>query len=264
MSRSSRRAATAIGLLAGVVIAVAGCGGPSLPTLTDPIEIVTAGLKSIEGARTVHIEATLDGSINDELGGEGGPAPSLPVDGTTASADVDMAGGKARVVFSVPAFLNLDGELIQVGTTSFVKTSLSGPLYETQPVTDSLPLDPTDAAGLFEDVGDLFTAEGSNAVKGDDVDCSGKRCYAVTIELSADQVAGLGAGAVASQLPIDLAGASLAVTIRVEKDTYRLAGLRTVASLGDQGALTLDLSMSKWDEPTVISAPPADQVKPPS
>lgn len=264
MSRSSRRPTAVFGLLVGLAIVLGACSaGASLPALTDPNEIITAALKATEGAKTVHVEATLDGSVNVDLTGAGGPAPSLPLAGTKATADVDMAGGKAHVTFTVPAFLNLTGDLIQVGQTSYVKTSLSGPLYETQQATDSLPVDPTDAAGMLDDVGDFLSADGVDPVKGDDVDCGGKSCYTVVIELTADELAGL-AGAAASELPIDLAAANIAVTIRVEKDTYRLAGIRTVASLGEQGSLTFDVAMSKWDEAVDISAPPADQIKPAS
>lgn len=264
MSRSPRRLAAALGLLTGVAIALSACSGSSLPALTDPAEIITAALKSTEGAKSVHIDLTLDGSINADLTGEGGPAPSLPLTGTTASADVDMAAGKAHVTFAVPAFLNLNGELIQIGPTSYVKTSLSGPLYETQQAADSLPVDPTDAAGIFDDLGDFLLTEGVDPVKGDDVDCGGKRCYTVIIELSPDELAGLGAVPAAGDLPIDLGAASLAFTIRVEKDTYHLAGIKTVASLGDAGSLTFDLAMSKWDQPMDISPPSADQIKPAS
>ena len=59
-----------------------------------------------------------------------------------------------------------------------------------------------------------------------------------------------------------MGSASLAFTIRVEKDTHHLAGLTAVASLGEQGTLTLDLALSNWDQPMDISPPPADQIKP--
>ncbi|MDO8485567.1 MAG: LppX_LprAFG lipoprotein [Candidatus Limnocylindrales bacterium] len=248
----------ALGLLTGVAIALTACGGSSLPALTDPNEIITAALKSTESAKSVHIDLTLDGSINADLSGTGAPAVSLPLTGTTASADVDMAAGKARATFAVPAFLNLNGELIQIGETSYVKTSLTGPLYEAQQAADSLPVDPTDAAGIFDDVGDFFLADGVDPAKGDDVDCGGKQCYTVMIELTPDELAALGAGQAAGDLPIDVGAASLALTIRVEKDTYHLAGIKAVASLGDQGSLTFDLTLSKWDQPMDISPPPTD------
>ena len=273
MSRSVRRQTAALGLLTGIALALAACAGPSLPVLTDPTEIITAALTSTESARSVHIDATLEGSINADLTGTGGPATSLPLTGTTASADVDMATGKAHATFAIPALLNLTGELIQIGETSYVKTSLSGPLFETQEATGSLPVDPTDAGGIFDNLGGLLTVDGVDPVKGDDVDCGGKSCYTVAIELTPDELAAIGSGLArglpgglpgAGDLPIDLGAASLALTIRVEKDTYRLAGIGAVLSMGEQGSLTLDLAASKWDEPMNISPPPADQVNPAS
>lgn len=262
MSRTRRRIAAPLALLSGVAIALAACGSPTLPELTDPTAIVTAALKATESAKSVHLDATLDGTINVDLTGSG-KATDLPLNGTTAAADVDMAGGKAHATFAVPAFLNLNGELVQIGETSYVKTSLTGPQFETQQATDSLPVDPTDAAGIVDDVGDFLTADGVDPVKGDDVDCGGKRCYTVSIELTPEELAALGAGqAEALGLPLDVGSASLAITIRVEKDTYHLAGVTTVATLGDQGTLTLNLTLSKWDQPMDISPPPADQVKP--
>jgi hypothetical protein len=264
MSRTPRRIAVPLALLGGAAIALAACGSPALPALTDPTEIVTAALKATESAKSVHIDATLDGTINVDLTGSG-TATDLPLNGTTAAADVDMAGGKAHATFAIPAFLNLNGELVQVGETSYLKTSLTGPQFETQQATDSLPVDPTDASGIVDDVGDFLTADGVDPVKGDDVDCGGKRCYSVSIELTPEELAALGAGqAEALGLPLDVGAASLAISIRVEKDTYHLAGVTTVASLGEQGTLTLILTLSKWDEPMDISPPPADQVKPAS
>jgi hypothetical protein len=260
MSRSPRGLSAAAGLLAGVAIAVSTCGGASLPALTDPAEIITAGLKATESAKSVHLDVTLDGSITADLTGTGGPGQSFPLTGTTASADVDIANGKAHATFAVPALLNLSGDVIQIGKTTYVKSSLGGPLYEQQDAVDELPIDPTDTGGIFDDVGDALTAEGVDPVKGDDVDCGGKQCYTVMIELTPDELASLGAARFADELPLDIGGASLAFTIRVEKDTYRLAGITTVASLGETGTLTLDIKLSNWDQPMDISAPPADQI----
>lgn len=266
MSCSPRRLAAPLALLSGLAIALAACGGaPALPALTDPNEIITVALKATESAKSVHIDVAVDGAINADLTGTGGAGTELPLTGTTAAADVDMAGGKAHATFAIPAFLNLNGELVQIGETSYVKTSLSGPLFETQQAADSLPVDPTDASGIFDGVGDFLTDDGVDPVKGDDVDCGGKQCYTVSIELTPEELAALGADqAEAAGLPLDLGSASLALTIEVEKDTYHLAGFRTVASLGEQGSVTIDLTFSKWDQSMDISPPPADQVKPAS
>jgi hypothetical protein len=262
MNRPSRRVSAAFGLLTGVAVLVTACGGPALPVLTDPNEIITAALESTEGAKSVHLEVKLDGEINADLTGAGGTGTGIPLTGTTAAADVDMAGGKAHATIAVPALLNFNADLIQIGETTYLKSSLGGPLYETMQAADELPVDPTDASGIFDDVGDLLTAEGVDPVKGDDVDCGGRQCYTVMIELTPDELAALGGAAATDLLPIDVGEASLAFTVRVEKDTRRLAGLNAVVSLGDQGSLTLDVAFSKWDEPVDVSPPPADQVKP--
>ena len=67
--------------------------------------------------------------------------------------------------------------------------------------------------------------------------------------------------AAASGLPVDLASASVNVTIRVEKDTNHLAGIAATVALGEQGSITFDMAMSKWDQPVTITAPPADQIQ---
>jgi hypothetical protein len=266
MTRSPRRSSAAIALILACGFAASTCGGPALPALTDPVEIVTAGLTATETARTVHLDITVDGEISADLSGGTGTATTFPLNGTTASADVDMAGGKAHATFAVPALLNLSGELIQIGGTSYVKTSLGGPMFEVQEAVDSLPVDPTDASGIVDDIGDFLLADGVDPVKGDDVECGGKQCYTVLVELTADELAALGMSAPAApeleSLPVDLGDLSLALTIRVEKDTYRFAGAATVVSLGEFGSLTIDVTASKWDEPMDISPPPADQIQP--
>ena len=89
-----------------------------------------------------------------------------------------------------------------------------------------------------------------------------KQCYTVTADLTADELAALGWHRRPAGLPVDLAGASLAVTVRVEKDLpHHLAGLTAVVTTGDANVLTLDAILSRWDEPVTITAPPADQVK---
>jgi hypothetical protein len=263
MSRPPAPRLASVVLLAGITLGAAACGGgPSLPALTDPTEILTAALASTEGARTVHADVTVDGSVEADLFGTGSSGQSLELKGTPAAADVDMAGGKARATFKVPPIFNLSGELIQIGETSYLKTSLTGPLYEEQQATDSLPVDPTNASGMFDGLRDLLTAEGVDPVKGDDVSCGGKQCYAVTMALSPDELTALGVdpAALAGDLPIELGAASLDLTVRIEKDTRRLAGIAALISFEAQGSLTVDASFSRWDEPMDISAPPADQI----
>jgi hypothetical protein len=262
MSRSHRRLASLLSLAAVASIVVAACGGPAAPALTDPKEIVTAAVRTAQAAKSVHVDATLDGGIKADLSGSGAAGAEISLTGTTAAADVDITAGNAHATFAVPALLGLSGELIQVGDTSYVKTSLTGDKFQIQKAADSLPVNPGDTRSLVDSVGEALSQPGVDPVKGDDVACGNTQCYTVKIELTPDEIKALGGGGpAASALPVDLGSATLNLTIRVEKDSTRLAGLAASVSMGDQGSLTVDLTFSKWDEAVSISAPPADQVQ---
>lgn len=262
MSPSTRRLGRLLGLLAAASIIVAACGGPAAPALTDPKEIVTAAVRTAQTAKTVHVDATLDGSIKADLSGAGGSGAAISLTGSTAAADIDIAAGNAHATFAVPALLGLSGELIQIGGTSYVKTTLTGDKFQIQKAIDSLPVNPSSSKSLVDSVGEVLAQPGVDPVKGDDVTCGGTQCYTVKIELTPQEINALGGGGpAASALPIDLGAASLSLTIRVEKATTRLAGLAATASMGDQGSITFDLTFSKWDEAVSVSAPPAEQVQ---
>jgi hypothetical protein len=261
MNRPSRRLSAAAGLLMGVAVVLAACGGPALPALTDPNEIITAALKSTEAAKSVHVDISVDGTATVTLPGAIGAGTSVTLDGTTASADLDLDRPAGKATFSVPALLNFGGEVIAVDGKLYMKTTLTGPLYQ-ESVAAGSPVDPSDAGGLIDNVGDLLLKEGIELVKGEDVACGSEQCYTVTTTLSPEDLGVSGEGTPAN-LPIDLAGASVKLTVEVEKDLpYHLAAVTAVLTLRDGNAITMELTTSKWDEPVSISAPPADQVKP--
>jgi hypothetical protein len=262
MSRPVGRFASLLALLTLASIVLGACGAVSAPALTDPREIVTAALRASESARSVHAEATLDGSISADLSGTGGPGARIALTGTTASADIDIAAGNAHATFSVPAFLGLTGDLIQIGNTSYVRTSMTGDRYQVQKPADALPVNPGDTRSLIDNVGDFLATPGVNPAKGDDVACGSTQCYTVRIELTPDELSALGAdGPAASGLPIDVGSASLSLTIRVQKGDNRLAGMTATIAMGEQGSLTIDVALSKWDAPVAVAAPPADQIQ---
>jgi hypothetical protein len=269
MSRFVRRLSKGTACLGGVALVAAACGGPSLPALSDPIEIIEAGLATTEAARTVHLEVVVDGDLRITIPGATQPATTIKLGGTSASADVDLAGGRARATFAAPGLLILSGEAIQIAETTYLRTSLSGPMFDVIEATDALPVDPADASGIFDDLRAFLRSDGLDPVRGDDVECGGTRCYAVLIELTTAELEALGDAAPLPalpddmpDLPIDLNAVSLAATVRVEKETHRLAGISLVTSLGETGSITVDVSASNWDQPMDISPPPASEIKP--
>jgi hypothetical protein len=253
----------AVALVASLAILLTACGGSTAgPALTDPTAIITAALKSTEAAKSVYFDVTVDGKASIVLPGSGA-GTTVDLTGTTATGDIDFANKATKVTFKVPKLLGFTGELIAVDGKVYTKTSLTGPQYSVQSA-ESAPVNPGDAGGMIDNLGDLLLDNGITLTKGDDVACGGKQCYSVTTELTAADL-GLPASGAISALPIDLQGASLKITVLVEKDLpYHLAEVTAVLSLPNDASVTAVLTTSKWDEPVTIQAPPPDQVKPTS
>jgi len=254
------RSALLVVLATGAVL-VSACGAtPTGPALTDPKAIVTAALTSTEAAKSVHLALMANGEATVALPFGGGTGTPLDLTGTTASADIDFVKPAAHATFALKAGLTVNGEVIAVDGKTYLKSTLTGPLYEESAAGAGL-FDASIIGNLIDNLGDILLKPGVNLVKGDDVACGSKQCYTVSAQLSADD---LGATALTG-LPVNLQGATVKVTARVEKDLpYHLAGVTAVLSQTDGAELTVDVTASKWDEPVTISAPPADQVKPAS
>ena len=261
----TRRHSTIVALVAAFAVLVSACGGSAPgPTLTDPTAIITAAITSTKGARSVHIEGTIDGKATIALPFAGGAAAPVDLTGTTMTADVDVTAGSLRATFAAPGLLNLAGELIEVDRKGYLKTTLTGVQYQPMNVGKTLPIDPTDTAGFVTAIGDLLRKPGVDPAKGSDVACGSGTCYSVTADLSASELGAI-VGPSADNLPIDLAGAGVSITMRVEQSLpYHLAGIGITVTMADRSKLKLDLTFSKWDVPVSIGAPPADQVKPTS
>ncbi len=257
-------------LVLPVALAAAACNSePAASPLTDPTAILQAAATQTASATAVHLDLAADGELSVDLTGTGAGAP-LSLADTTASADFDLAGGDVRATFALPGILGLRGELIAVDGTAWVKTTMTGPLYREVPLGGAVPTDPSaspDTASMLQALTDLLEQPGLDPVKGEDVECGTTTCYTVRIELTPEELAGLGGeGAelpIPTGLPIpipDVGEFGIDLTIRVEKATTRLAGITAVATAGETGELTAEVTFSKWNEAVTITPPPADQI----
>ncbi len=137
MPRTLRAASAMLLLVATLALAACGGGATPVPALTDPADILVAAVKSIQSAKTVHVAVELDGEIPLDLGdllgtggtGTGGAGGSFDVSGTTIDGDIDIANQSAKLTFSLPGLLNLQGEVIVVDGSAFVKVNLLGDKY---------------------------------------------------------------------------------------------------------------------------------------
>jgi hypothetical protein len=270
MSRVPQPRHIALAVMVGLATLTLGAcqGAPAQPELTDPTAILAAAVTSTGAAKTARVDVTADGTVSLDLLGMGTPSP-IDLDGTTASADLDLANGDARTTFAAPGLLGLTGELIALDGTTYLKSTLTGALYLVQPIGADLPAPSGQARDtVLKGLTDLLADPRLDPVKGDDTPCGSATCYRVDISLSPEELAALGLGdlqapaglPVPVQIP-DLSAASLDLNVLVAKDTTRLTGVKVTADLGGgAGVATIDVTFSKWDQPVAITAPPPDQL----
>jgi hypothetical protein len=233
-----------------MAVAITACGS-SAPSLTDPDEIITKGVAATGEATSLHLAVAVTGSVTiPQTGG------TFNLEGTTAEGDFDIANDRARLSFKVPAFLSLSGEVIQVGTDSFVKTTLTGDLYTKSTTTDSgVPVDP---AAAISQVGDFLDKEGVEAKKLDDVSCGDQTCYAVSLTIPSSLLGSAGAatGVDASQF----LGESVVINLQFDRDSLRLTQVSTDVDAGDAGTFGVLIAISGYNAAVEVSPPPSDQV----
>ena len=238
-------------------IAVGACGG-STNSLTDPREILTKAVEPLQQVKTVHMEATVDGTVKADITGSGA-AGDIALTGTKLSADVNVESGDAALNLAVPAILGMTADVIVVDGDAYTRVSLISEKYQKTSAADAgVPIDATDPAQGLKDLGDWLKKPEVAPEKLDDTSCGSKTCYQVKIDLNADELATLIPEAAALG---DVGDSQVTMTVLVEKDTLRPASIELQLEATDFGQLTLTLSFSKWDESLTIEAPPADQVE---
>lgn len=233
-----------------LAVAITACGS-SAPALTDPDEIITQGVAATGEATSLHLAVAVTGSVTiPQTGG------TFNLEGTTAAGDFDIANDRARLTFKVPAFLSLSGEVIQVGTDSFVKTNLTGDRYNKSTTADTgVPVDP---AAAISQVGDFLDKEGVEAKKLDDVGCGDQTCYSVSLTIPSSLLgsAGAAAGVDASQF----LGETVVINLQFDRETMRLTQVSSDIDAGDAGTFGVVVTISGYNATVEVSPPPSDQV----
>ena len=246
-----RRALVILTLVLLATVALGACGNKSEPALSDPREIVTKAVEAMQKAKTVHMGATVDGTLKPTLLGLGDQLGDVSLAGTTLALDADLANKNLKMTLGVPALLGMTADVIVVGPDTFTKVSLTGNKYVKSATSTTTPTDPTVAiAGLQA----LLARPDVTATKKDDASCGSKTCYAIQVDLKGDALAALIPGT-------NLGDATVGLTILVEKDTLLPAAINGTAKGSTVGDLTLKLTLSDWDKAVTVTAPPADQVQ---
>ena len=279
-----RARAVILPLVLGLVLAACGSGNPSPsgasgPLLTDPKEILARSLSALNDARTFHLEGALTGTLVADLTNSGTDS-SIDLKGTSLSADADVPNERATLSISVPALFALKVDYIQIGPDTYSQNSLSGSTWthtsatadaSTPPSVVPTPRRigagtpaPSPVASATPAASQDLIAQISAGLDNlptpptlrPDARCGTVTCYTIgiTAPLDASDDGGLG-------LPIpSAASATVTITLSIEQDTLLPVKAVVVIDSGTNGTFNLTLTLSKFNAPVTISAPPADQV----
>ncbi len=287
----------ALAALAGfVLVFAAACGssastpgapGPSGAGATgavnpqDPNSIISQVVSGGSDVKSFHIKLAVSGTVNPAVLGDSNPLGSLSgdmkLDGSSIEGDVDVANQAAHLSFALPT-MALTGDLILVDNALYYKIASFGPMYSKMDLgslssslgalSSSLPVAvptamATDMTGLTDQIDQLRTALSDYGVTATLVGVEkigGKDASHITYSIPIDKInAEIAAAASPSSAPtID----SASVDVWVYTDNYRIAQLEVKGASADVGNVDITVTVSAYDEPVTISAPPASDINP--
>lgn len=245
----------------------------------DPNSIIDAALSGGSTAKSFHIKLEIAGTIKKEAlasaGDTGLPITSdVKLDGTTLEGDVDVAGGGVNLTFNVPPMQMLGnqpltGGLIVKDQVLYYKVSILGAKYtkmDLGSLAGSLPLPSlspaADAtAGLASQLEELKAQMDAAGVKATLVgveQIGGKDANHINVSIPLDKVNAAIAAEASSgpAMTIDSAG----LDFWVYKDNNQLAKFELKGSSATIGNLDIVVTITNYDAPVSIAAPPASEV----
>jgi len=244
-------------LLAAVVLlglVAAACGGQAAPALSDPKQILEAGISGLQTAKTFHVDGTATGKLVLSLGGSTGSGAPISLDGSTITGDGDLFGKRASLSLAVPALFNVTADVVAIDAVVYARVPLLGSGgWTRQAGTDSIFGLLADPAAALAQLGAFLARPGVAPRTLSNEHCDDADCYAVAFTIPAAQITG---GNPAAGLPGGLVLGDVAVTALVRTDTPRLVKLSFDVPLGAGGTVNVALSLSKIGDPVTITPPP--------
>lgn len=231
---------------------LAACTGA--PTISDPEEIITQGVEATTALNSFHMAVAVDGTFSVPEGGG-----SFALDGTTMDGIFDLEAKAAQLSFAVPAVFGLTGDVIVIGTDTYVRTSMTGETWSKSTTPDHDPMsEAMDPEAALQEVRDFLDKEGVEVEKLDDVDCGERTCYAVRLTIPSALLAE--AGDQVDLDPADVVGEALVLNMRFDRESLWLTEVSTAVESESVGSFSATVTFSAFDEAVTVSPPPADQV----
>jgi len=260
---------------------------------SDPSSIISALIAGGPDTKSFHLKIEVNGTIKASgLSGLGGDTTSgltgdLKLDGSTVEGDVDVANqaahlaatvslGSAGSTATIPAdFIYKDGALYSKidipglsSDSKYTKSSVGDLSSSLTGGAVAIPtVGPSGLAGLGDQVATIRKALDDAGAKATLVGVDpigGQDAYHITISVPLDLINSKIAGAAASAASTAAAGLSIdsaAVDAWVYKNGNRLAKIELKAASSKIGNLDVIVTVTNYDKPVTITAPPASQVE---
>ncbi len=187
----------------------------------------------------------------------GEPAP-IPLDGTTASGDLDLANATAHITGTLPGLPNFAGEMLVVGANSYMRAP--GESKYTADATTNLPMNPADkSAGPSAYVLTILSAAADKSLKPQllgTVQEAGGMAYHIRVVATPDVVkkdTGLGGESVGNST----------VELWILEGSFFVERMELYTSDPKAGSAAIRLVLSQFNAIGAIKAPAAGQVSNP-
>jgi len=245
---------------------------------------IASGDKSV--VKSVHLKIAVNGTIKKEAlsGASGSSGPTITkdivLDGTSIEGDIDVDKQAAHLTLNVPGLdllggTPITGDIIVVDKVGYAKISLLGEKYQTMSLSDlgdltgSLPVSlPSAGPSALTTVEDQLTAfrkqlddAGAKTTLVGLEKIGGKDAYHINISVPAEFL-NKELAAQSSPDPAPLTIDSVSMDVWAYKDTYNLAQLEVKGAAAEFGSLDLIVTLTNYDVPVTITAPPASEIAP--
>lgn len=253
----TRKAGPLAAILAALALILGACNSaPAAPALTDPKEILTKAVTSLQDVKTAEVVGTFTGQAKIPQMGD------LDLSSIKLDAAIDIPNKKAKASLDAPTLLGTKLDALLLGDTAYYK--IAGPMaamlgasadkYTKVAVPTPSAAPSNDIAGMTDAVNQLKAGLDklpTPPVKQADEKCGDQDCYHVTLSLKGADLQAIA--------PTASVNADTTVDVWSRKSDYRPAKLLIQVTSTDIGTVGMTLQFT-YDSSVSVDAPPADQV----
>jgi hypothetical protein len=254
---TTRKAGPLAAVLAVLAIVLGACNSaPAAPALTDPKDILTHAITSLQSVKTAEIVGSFSGTAKVPQMGD------LDLSSIKLSAAIDIPNKKAKASVDAPTLLGTKLDALLIGDAAYYK--IAGPLaamlgasadkYTKVDVPMPSAAPSADIAGMTDAMNQLkqgLDKLPTAPVKAADEKCGDQDCYHVTLKVSAADMKTLD--------PTASVNADTTLDVWSHKSDYRPAKMTFNVTSVDLGTVGMTLQFT-YDTSVSVDAPPADQV----